>query len=142
MTALATGKNTVRFGALGEDSPSQMGVKANVVIHAGAAVVNDGGVAAPARTATGLITLGVARRKYDNTGGAANALTAEFDHGDFLFVNDGGDPVVAADVGADSYWTDDQTVSHTATGKSRAGKVIAVNPPGYTGVVVRVGTGR
>lgn len=142
MSALAADKNTVRFGALAGDAPSQMGVKATTLVYAGAGVVNDAGVACPARTATGLVTLGVARIRYDNSAGPANAIRAEFDHGDFLFVNDGTDLVVQADVGLDCFWKDDQTVSHTASGKSRAGKVIAVDPPGFTGVVVRVATGQ
>jgi hypothetical protein len=141
MTALAADRNAIRFGDHMPDSPNAMPVKANVRIYGGAGVVNSAGYLAPASTATGLITMGVARKRYDNTGGSNAALTGEVDQGDFLFVNDGSDPVVIADIGSDCYWTDDQTVSHTASGKSRAGKVVQINPAGYTGVVVRVAAG-
>lgn len=140
MTALAADKNTIRAGAMAEDSPVAMGVKASTKIYAGAAVVNDAGVAAPARTAAGLLTLGVARKQYDNTSGAANAIVGEFDIGDYWFVNDGGDPVLVANTGSLCYWTDDQTVSITATGKSVAGRVVKVDST--YGVLVRVGVGK
>src|SRR5688572_5049513 len=129
MAALTTDKNCVRFGRMKADSPEPMGVKAATLIYGGAAVVNDGGVAAPARTATGLRTLGVARKRYDNTAGAANAIVGEYDTGDHLFVN-GVDAVTAAMVGADCYWVDDQTVAGTDGGGTRsvAGKVKQLNP--------------
>ncbi len=125
------------------DGPNQMGVKAAAKIYAGALVVNDAGVAAPARTGIGLNVLGVARKQYDNSTGAANAMIGEFDHGAYVFVNDGADPIAAADVGNPCFITDDQTVCKTnaVNTKSAAGKIIAVNPPGITGVVVRVATG-
>lgn len=137
MTALAADKNTVRMGRpLGQ---AELPMKANTEIFQGAGVVDDAGYAAPARTATGLITKGVAVYGVDNNPGANGALKCAVESGDFLFVNDGADPVLQANVGGLCYWTDDQTVSITATGKSVAGRVEALNPTGYTGVVVRVG---
>jgi len=144
MAALTGDKNTVRFGRMLGDAPSQMGVKAATRLYAGALVVNDAGVAAPGRTATGLNVIGVARKNYDNTTGIANAMTGEYDMGDYLFVNStAGDLIAAVDVGNDCFIVDDQTVAKTSatSTRSRAGKVIAVDPPGYTGVVVRVGVG-
>lgn len=142
MTALAADKpNVIRMGAMLPDSPNQLGVKASTKIYGGSLCVNDAGVAAPGRTATGLLVLGVARKQYDNSAGSAGDIIGEFDHGDYVFVNDGSDAVVVGDIGALCYIVDDQTVCHTSTGKSIAGRVVAINPPGITGVVVRVATG-
>lgn len=139
MTALAADRNTVRAGRQFPDSPVPLGVKASTKIYGGSLCVIDAGVAAPGRTATGLVPLGISRKTYDNTAGAASAIVGEFDQADGWFVNSGGDLVVAADIGADCYITDDQTVCHTATGKSRAGKVIALDAT--LGVLVRVVAG-
>jgi hypothetical protein len=135
MAALTADKATVRFGRQTSDSPHRLGIKAATNIYAGALCVNDGGTAAPARTATGLTVIGVSRKRYDNTGGAANAIYGEFDGGSHLFVNAG--DITAANINADCFAVDDQTVSLDATGKSRAGTIVDVNPPGFTGVVVR-----
>jgi hypothetical protein len=139
MAALTADRATVRFGRQTSDSPHRLGVKAATNIYAGALCVNDGGVAAPGRTAAGLVPLGVARKRYDNTGGAANAIVGEFDAGDHLFANAG--DITAVNIGADCFIVDDQTVSLDATGKSRAGKIVDVNPPGFTGVSVRISAG-
>src|SRR5687767_13971277 len=101
MAALTNDRNITRAGQMRGDAPSKLGVKAATLIYQGAAVVNDAGVAAPARTATGLVTMGVARLRYDNSAGAANAVTAECDMGDFFFANSSaGDAITTADIGA------------------------------------------
>jgi hypothetical protein len=145
MTALAADRNTTRAGRQLGDSPAKMGVKAATKIYQGAAVVNDAGVAAPARTAASLITLGVARKPYDNTAGAANDIVGEYDMGDFFFANSSaGDAIAAADIGNDCYWVDDATVAKTSNSaaRSRAGKIIdVVASEGTYQVLVRVGVG-
>jgi len=142
MTALATDRNTVRAGRHMHDSPGKMGVKASTKVYAGSLVVEDAGVMAPGRTATGLTALGVARNQYDNTSGAANAITGEYDMGDFWFgTSSAGDAIAAADVGNTCYIVDDQTVAKTdGTGaRSAAGKVIDVDST--LGVLVRIAAG-
>lgn len=145
MTALAADRNITRAGNQLGDSPSKLGVKAATTIFQGAAAVNDAGVAAPARTAAGLITLGVARKPYNNAAGAANDIVGEFDMGDFFFANSAAaDAIAAADIGNDCYWVDDQTVAKTSnsSARSRAGKIIdVVASEGTYQVLVRVGVG-
>lgn len=120
-------------------SLAELPLKTNTQIFQGSGVVSDAGYAAPARTAAGLITKGVAVDGVNNNPGANGAKKIAVQTGDFLFANSGTDALLQADVGALCYWEDDNTVSKTATGKSVAGRVIALNPTGYTGVVVRVG---
>jgi len=136
VTALAADFNRVRFDqSKGLIEAKQ---KTATTIYAGSGCVASAGYTAAATAATGLVTQGVAVNKSVNAG-ADGAVSLAVEQGDFLFANDGGDAVLAADVGALCYWTDDNTVCKTATGKSIAGKVVALNPTGYTGVVVRVG---
>lgn len=136
MTALAADTNRVRFGrSLNLIEASQ---KTASTVYQGSGVVESAGYATKATTATGLVTMGVAVNGSVNAG-ADGAVKFAVECGDFLFVNDAGDPVLAANVGAVCYWTDDNTVSITSTGKSIAGRIIALNPTGYTGVIVRVG---
>jgi hypothetical protein len=139
MAALTTEKRSTRRGQELGDSQYPLGVKAATTIYMGAGVVNDGGVMAPARTATGLITMGIARETYDNAGGAANKIVGEARGGTYLFNNSaGGDAIAVGDIGADAYWVDDQTVAKVATGRSRAGNIVDVVAEG---VFVRVGLG-
>lgn len=113
---------------LGDGLLREIGVKANAVIHAGALVVNDGGVAAPGRAAPGLIALGRAELTADNTGGADNAIRVRIRRGVYGFKNSSTDPVVAADLGQDCFIVDDETVARTAgnNSRSRAGTVFAL----------------
>ncbi len=136
MTALAADYNRVRFGK--SHNLVEASQKTSSTVFQGSGVVESAGYATKATTAAGLITIGVAVNGSVNAG-ADGAVKFPVECGDFLFANDGGDPVLAANVGGLCYWTDDNTVSITATGKSVAGKVVALNPTGYTGVVVRVG---
>jgi hypothetical protein len=141
MAALTADKNVVRFGAQMADSPNAVPVKGATTLYQGSGTVLDSaGYAVAATAATGLITVGVNRVQVVNAG-ADGAEKAEVDHGDFLFTNSGSDAVTVTEVGKLCYWEDDQTVCKTATGKSAAGRVIQLNPAGYTGVVVRVATG-
>jgi len=111
----------------------EIGVKAATRIWQGTIVVNDGGVAAPGRTATGLVALGVAQETADNTGGAAGAIKAKVRSGTFYLKNSSGDPVTAASIEKDVYIVDDETVSATNAGgntQSVAGKCFDVDAGG------------
>jgi hypothetical protein len=107
-------------------------VAAATRIWQGSLGVIDAGVARPGATALNLIAAGRARATYDNTAGAAGAITAEFDVGTFLFKNSGTDPVVGADLGRDCFIVDDDTVAKTSGTNTRsvAGKVRGVEPAG------------
>ena len=106
-------------------------IAANVKIFAGSLVARDAsGQATPGATATTLLGVGRALETVDNTGGAAGALRVEIEKGIFHFANSAPDPVLISDVGNDCYIVDDQTVSHTDTNQSVAGKVYDVDAYG------------
>jgi hypothetical protein len=99
-------------------------VKASTKIYQGSLVVLNAGFAAPGSTATGLIAVGRAKATVDNSAGADGALFVDVEEGIYKWVNASGDPILAANVGAVCYITDDQTVNITATGKSVAGRCV------------------
>ncbi|MFW6027559.1 MAG: hypothetical protein ACOC91_02000 [bacterium] len=129
MTALAADRNTPEKKDAAIREP---GVAAGAVIYAGALVVLNSGWAEPGSTALDLTAIGRAEEQVDNTGGANGDKTVRVRRGVFRFVNDGGDPVAAADIGSDCYIVDDQTVAKTdGTGtRSVAGKVYDVDAQG------------
>jgi len=111
----------------------EIGVKAATRIWQGTIVVNDAGVAAPGRTATGLTALGLALETADNREGSAGAITVKARRGAFYLKNSSGDPVTAASIGKDVYIVDDETVSATNAGgntQSVAGKCFDVDAGG------------
>lgn len=117
-------------------------VAADTVCHQGGIAVLDAGYAAPGSTATGLIAIGRFEESADNAGGAAGAVQALVKRGTFKFANSAaGDLIVQADVGADCYIVDDQTVAKTngTSTRSRAGIVVAVEGDG---VWVQIGLGQ
>lgn len=124
--ALARERNTPQIG---DGLIREIGVKASTKIYAGALVVNDGGVAAPGRTATGLVALGRAELTADNTSGADNAIRVRIRRGVYGFKNKADDAIVAADIGKDCYVVDDETVAKTSATNTRsiAGKVFAID---------------
>lgn len=127
--AAAGPRNTIT--RQGEDR--EIGVKAATRIWQGTIAVNDAGVAAPGRTATGLVALGVAQETADNLQGAANAIRAKIRRGTFYLKNSSGDPVTAASIGKDVFIVDDETVSATNAGgntQSVAGKCHDVDAGG------------
>lgn len=126
-----------------EGRTSTAPVKGATTIHQGALVVNDAGNAAPGRTATGLIALGIAEESVVNEG-ANGAKSVTVKRGTFKFFNSAGEQeITAADIGKQCFIVDDQTVAKTdgadapdpAT-RSAAGTVIDVDADG---VFVRVG---
>lgn len=131
MAALTTARKKQRFGdiSLLQNQP----VKASTKIFDGSIVVLDAGYLAPGRTATGLIAHGVADETVDNSTGAAGAKRCEVQQGIFKFANSSaGDLIAQADVGADCYIVDDQTVAKTdGTGtRSKAGRIHGVDTDG------------
>ena len=135
MAALTTARNTPERTGEVIGYPVKGSVKA---IQGGIAVLN-GGYAAPGTTATGLVAVGRFEETVDNTAGADGAVSALVKRGTFKFGNSAaGDQIAQADVGADCYIVDDQTVAKTSGTNTRsvAGKVIAVEADG---VWVKIG---
>lgn len=127
MPALNAARNTkARIGDV-FDFP----VKANTTCFQGSLVVLDAGYVAPGRTATGLIAVGMALETVAAV--AAGDASARVKSGTFKFANSAaGDLIAQANVGADCYIVDDQTVALTNGGatRSRAGKITAVEGDG------------
>lgn len=110
-------------------------VAANTKIYAGALVVmnTSSGFAAPGSVATTLRGVGVAQAQADNTGGANGAINVNVARGCWRFANSSStDQITLADVGADCYIVDDQTVAKTngSATRSVAGKVRDVDAQG------------
>lgn len=127
MTALAADRNTPYQDAETIAVP----VAASTTIYAGSLVAaNASGYAVPGSTATTLTALGRAEETVANAGSAGDKSVIVRRGKAFQFANDGGDAVVQADMGKNCYITDDQTVSHTSTGKSVAGTVMGLDSAG------------
>lgn len=111
-------------------------VAAATKIFAGAIVCAQTGSAffTKGATATTLRGVGVAEDTADNSAGAAGAINVNYRRdGFFRFANSAaGDLITLADVGADCYIVDDQTVAKTSGGATRsiAGKVRDVDASG------------
>lgn len=127
MAALAADRNTPYKGTEIQDVP----VKAGVTIHGGSLVVLSGGYAAPGSTATTLIALGRAEAGVVNSG-ADGDVTVRVRKGKAFRWNNSAaaDEITQAEVGANCYIVDDQTVAKVATGRSIAGKVIEIDAAG------------
>lgn len=124
MTAATADRNTKqRIGGV-RSYPIANAVK----IYKGTLCMLDAGYAKPGATATGKICIGRAIDTYDNTSGAAGAITGEFEFGEFRWANGGA--ATQANVGAIAYITDDQTVDDDATGRSKAGMFTAIDTVG------------
>lgn len=107
-------------------------VEAGAVILAGTIVCLSAGNAVPGGQVAGLIAVGIADAGADNTGGAAAAQTVDAMLGTFLLANAATDTLTAADVGADCYVFDNETVARTDGGVGRpvAGRVRQVEAGG------------
>lgn len=126
MAALNVEREPKEFGK-GYPRDLSTPIAANTKILKGAAVCkNAAGYAVNASTATGLQSLGVAKKTYDNTGGAAAAFDVETKLGSYDFANSAAaDEITIADKLNDVYWVDNQTVAKTSATSTRsvAGKV-------------------
>lgn len=130
MTALNSDRNT----------PSRLGgsrvvpVAAATILFTGAqAALNAAGYAVPVTEAVDLKGLGRVEARADNSGGAAGAITVEVAAGTFRFANSAGaDLITKADITADAYGVDDQTVAKTSATNTRSvvGKIFDVDDLG------------
>lgn len=131
MPALTTDRDTQRMSGHRRALPLEANAK---VFGGGIACVNAAGRLTRGITATGLRCVGVALQLYDNTGGAAAAITGEAERGVFgPFANSAStDQITNADIGADCFIVDDQTVAKTngTNTRSVAGKVYLVDAQG------------
>lgn len=110
-------------------------VKAATKIYAGSIVAIDSANAYATKGAasTTLKAAGVAQELADNTSGADGAINVKVRRGVYRFANSAaGDAITLAELGADCYIVDDQTVAKTnGTGtRSVAGKVRDVDAAG------------
>jgi hypothetical protein len=109
-------------------------VKANVKCYAGGIAVTSGGYAAPGSVATTLTYVGMFTETVDNTGGADGAKSVLVRRGRaFKWSNSTStDEITQADIMADCYIVDDETVAKTSgtSTRSKAGKVIGVDATG------------
>ncbi len=138
MAALATNRNTVKKDA----SLYALGVGAGQKIFQGALVCrNATGKAVKGATATTLKALGRALSFADNTSGADDAMTVQYESGCFKWANSAaGDLITTADIGNDCFIVDDQTVAKTNGGatRSRAGIVDSIDADGGVWVLTGV----
>lgn len=114
-------------------------VAAATRIHAGALVALDAsGNAVPATATATQRTRGVAQEAVDNSAGAAGDKRVLIRRGVFRFTNSaGGDLIARADIGADCYVVDDETVAKT-NGSGARPKAGVIRDVDATGVWVEV----
>lgn len=106
-------------------------VAANTVIREMTMVaINAEGYAVEASKAENLTVAGCALTLTDNSSGAAGAVTVPVRRAAFVWANDGS--IKQTDLLKDAYVSDAQTVTITAEGSSRAGKILAVDEDGVT----------
>ena len=141
MAALTQSRDTVRYGDATLPQLLKVPLKAGAKVFQGGIVCVDAtGYGVAGATALNLKTLGVARADLDNTAGANGAKVAEVRRGPHAFNNSAaGDAITQADMYADVYLVDDNTVAKTNGGGTRsvAGRVI-----GFEGSQVIVELGR
>lgn len=113
-------------------------IKPGATIYLGSLVALEAGYAVPGHTAAGLICVGRAEQVVVDQAGLNKVIARR---GIFRFSNLVGDVVTQADVGADCYIADDQTVAKTDGGgtRSRAGRVVDIE---QAGVWVQMGLGK
>lgn len=130
MTALTANRDTPQREGASYEFPVAAGSK----IYTGAIVcLNSSNLAVKGATATGLKAVGRAEALADNTNGGNGDIAVKVRRGVFRFANSSsGDLIALADVGADCYIVDDQTVAKTngSSTRSVAGKVRDVDADG------------
>ncbi len=129
MTTLAADRNTPERDAREFEFP----VAATTQLYAGGiACVNSSGYLTKGAASTTLKCVGITTQGVNNTG-SAGAVNGKVRRGCFRFANSAsGDLIALADVGADCYIVDDQTVAKTNGSSSRsvAGKIRDVDASG------------
>ncbi len=130
MAALTTDRNTAQI----MPGHSAGDVAAGVTLYQGALVMRDAaGDLVAGQTATGLVGVGCAVRRADNSAGAAGDLVAEYAQGVFHYANSSGaDEITKANIGDVCFAVDDQTVALTngTNTRSPAGTIHAVDSNG------------
>ena len=104
--------------------------KGGTTIYRGAIVVlNADGFAIPGKTATGLVSAGIAQATSDNSSGADSAKSASVSKGVFLVKS--GD-ITRQHIGDPAYIVDDEFVSfsHDTNSRSVAGTIVDVDQNG------------
>lgn len=128
--ALTSDRNTPQLGTGKRRGP----VAAAQLIYAGGLVMaNAAGNIVKAATATGLVGVGRAEERVDNSAGAAGAKSIDYLPGIFRFGNSTStDAITAADIGAVCYAVDDETVAktHATNTRSPAGVIELVDDQG------------
>jgi hypothetical protein len=95
--------------------------------------VNASGLAVNGATSATLKAAGVSQARANNAAGADSAINVKVRRGCYRFGNSAsGDQIVLADIGADCYIVDNQTVAKTSNSSARsvAGKVRDVDATG------------
>lgn len=130
MAALTQDRNTPLRASEQFDFP----VAASTRLYAGSlACINASGFLTKGAVATNLKAVGVVEAGADNSAGADGAVRAKVRRGTFRFANSASTDLIAlADVGADCYIVDDQTVAKTngSSTRSVAGKIRDVDATG------------
>ena len=104
--------------------------KGEIITEATMVAVNADGYAVSASKSEGLIIAGCAMKFTDNSSGDAGTVTVPVRRGAFVWDNDGS--IEETDILKDVYISDEKTVTITAAGSSRAGKILAVDSDGIT----------
>lgn len=134
MAAATQARNTSQFAGEYLNLP----VKGGATIFAGTLVALDKeGYALPASKAEELTAAGRAEITSDNRDGSDGDVSIQVARGTFKWDNDTANPVTAANVLQDCFMLDDGTVTALATGSSKAGKVLGVDPDGSVIVETR-----
>lgn len=130
MVATAVERNTPTRDGRNYSDPVAAGAK---LLGGTIACLDAAGNATPGVTALNLKAIGRVRITADNTGGAAAAINVETEPGRFRFANSAaGDLITKADMQADCFIVDNQTVAKTNGGGTRsiAGKIVDVDAQG------------
>ncbi len=130
MSALTADRNTPYL----RGDTARYDVAAATKIYAGSiACRNAAGYAVPGSTAVGLVALGMATERVDNSTGSAGDLSVGVREGSFRWANSSaGDAITAAHIGLPAWIVDDQTVALTsgAGTRSLAGVIVGVDSAG------------
>jgi len=128
--ALSAARNTKK--QVGDPIPARVGRGAavDILYKGGMAAINAAGYLAPAGLAVTDTICGRFVDTYDNSGGSAGDITAEVEQGVFRWTN--GDSIVATDIGAPCYASDDQTITKADGNGTRpfAGVIVDVDSVG------------
>lgn len=129
MTALAQDRNTANISG-----DLRVAGAAAVLIYAGAMLMrNSSGYVTKGATATGLVGVGRAEERIDNSGGSAGDLNVRYRPGVYRFANSTSTDLIGiTEIGLPCYAVDDQTVAKTdgSATRSIAGFVEGVDPEG------------